>query len=131
MDSRRWQARPSPLDLRLRRSDDPADEAASGLEVRLFGPMEVCAGGRSLPRLQSRKGQWLLALLALRAGRDVDRGWLAGTLWPECAEADGRRNLRQSLHTLRLALGPEAGWHALECTHGRACRSAGDVLPTR
>src|SRR5690348_13529714 len=86
----------------------PAGAAASGLEVRLFGSMEVCAGGRPLPRLRSRKGQWLLALLALRAGREVDREWLAGTLWPDCDEADGRHSLRQSLYDLRLALGSEA-----------------------
>src|SRR5947207_8273728 len=71
--------------------------------------MEVCVGGEPLPRLRSRKGLWLLALLALRAGRDVERDWLAGTLWPDCSQPDSRRSLRQSLHDLRLALGPEAG----------------------
>src|SRR4051794_5029442 len=86
----------------------PPDEAASALEIRLFGPIEVRIGPRPLPRLRSRMGLWLLALLALRAGRDVERGWLAGTLWPDGNEADGRRSLRQSLHDLRLALGPEA-----------------------
>src|SRR5207248_7379106 len=65
-------------------------------------------GSLPLPRLRSRKGLWLLALLALRPGRDVDRGWLTGTLWPDCDEADGRHSLRQSLYDLRLALGPEA-----------------------
>src|SRR5438552_17377307 len=97
------------------RASEPG-EVASALEIRLFGPMEVRLGHEPLPRLRSRKGQWLLALLALRAGRDVDRGWLAATLWPECAEGDGRRNLRQSLHSLRLALGPEAGRLACEAT---------------
>src|SRR5688500_1421769 len=84
--------------------DSPGDLPASGLQMRLFGALDVRVGGRPMPRLRSRKGHWLLALLALRAGRDVDRTWLAGTLWPEDAEADGRRSLRQSLHDLRLAL---------------------------
>src|SRR5947208_14859209 len=53
------------------------------LELRLFGPMEVRTGSSPLPRLRSRKGLWLLALLALRAGRAVERSWLAGTLWPD------------------------------------------------
>jgi predicted ATPase/DNA-binding SARP family transcriptional activator len=91
--------------------DDPAfppGEAAPGLEIHLFGPLEVRLGPSPLPRLRSRKGVWLLALLALRAGRHVERGWLAGTLWPECDEAHGRLSLRQSLYDLRLALGPEA-----------------------
>src|SRR5438105_13183781 len=82
--------------------------AAFGLEIRLFGPMEVRIGPLPLPRLRSRKGLWLLALLALRAGRDVERDWLAGILWPECDETDARRSLRQSLHDLRLSLGSEA-----------------------
>jgi non-specific serine/threonine protein kinase len=90
-------------------------EAAPGLELRLFGPLEVRIGSRPLPRLHSRKGLWLLALLALRAGagcppgRGIEREWLAGTLWPECDAAQCRRNLRQSLHDLRRSLGPEAG----------------------
>ena len=86
----------------------PAPEA-TGLELRLFGPMEVRVGGQPLPRLRSRKGLWLLALLALRAGRDVEREWLSGTLWPDFRDDAARRSLRQSLHDLRLALGPEAG----------------------
>src|SRR5262245_64300961 len=85
------------------------DEASVGLVVRLFGPMEVRVVGAPLRRLHSRKGLWLLALLALRAGRDVERDWLAGVLWLDSDAAYGRRNLRQSLSDLRLALGPEAG----------------------
>src|SRR5262245_24748901 len=84
------------------------DEAASGLEVRLFGPMEVRLCSQPLPRLRSRKGLWLLALLALRAGRSLDRGWLAATLWPDADAAYALRSLRQSLHDLRRALGAES-----------------------
>jgi predicted ATPase/DNA-binding SARP family transcriptional activator/uncharacterized protein HemY len=90
-------------------------EATSGLRIQLFGPMEVRIGSDPLPRLRSRKGLWLLALLALRDGREVERDWLAGTLWPECSEVDARRSLRQSLHDLRLALGPEA-WRLIGAT---------------
>jgi predicted ATPase/DNA-binding SARP family transcriptional activator len=76
------------------------------LEIRMFGPLEVRIGGRPLPRLRSRKGLWLLALLALRTGRDVEREWLCGTLWPDDDAADARGSLRQSLHDLRQAMGP-------------------------
>src|SRR5437773_1914867 len=69
----------------------PGGGAPPGLELRLFGPMEVRIGSTPLPRLRSRKGLWLLALLALRAGREVERGWLAGTLWPDDGEAQGLR----------------------------------------
>jgi DNA-binding SARP family transcriptional activator len=93
--------------LRPANSAPAAGEAVSGLEIRLFGPVQVQIGLHPLPRLRSRKGLWLLALLALRAGRPIDRDWLAGTLWPEDDATHARRSLRQSLHDLRLALGRE------------------------
>jgi predicted ATPase/DNA-binding SARP family transcriptional activator len=58
--------------------------------------------------LKHRKGQWLLALLALRAGREVDRSWLAGLLWPGSTETAALKNLRNSLTDLRRMLGPAA-----------------------
>src|SRR5689334_11277666 len=79
--------------------------ADAPVELRLFGPMVVRVNGLPMPRLRSRKGIWLLAILALRPNRDVERSWLAGTLWPECADGDALRSLRQSLYDLRLALG--------------------------
>ena len=77
-------------------------------EVRLFGPFEAKVNGEVLPRLRSRKGQWLLALLALRGGRPVERAWLAGTLWPETTEENALVSLRQTLTDLRRALGRES-----------------------
>jgi non-specific serine/threonine protein kinase len=50
----------------------------------------------------------LLALLALRHGDEVERAWVAGTLWPDSPEAAALANLRNSLTDLRQALGPEA-----------------------
>ena len=55
-----------------------------------------------------RKGQWILALLALRHGRAVERTWLAGTLWPDASESQALYDLRRELSRLRRALGPEA-----------------------
>src|SRR5207248_3521000 len=51
---------------------------------------------------------WVLALLALRDGRPVERSWLAGTLWPESSESLAFANLRRSLSDLRHALGDQA-----------------------
>ena len=76
--------------------------------MRLFGPFTVLRHGQPLRPLRTRKGQSLLALLVLRAGRPVERRWLAGVLWPESPEAQARYNLRRSLSDLRLALGSEA-----------------------
>jgi predicted ATPase/DNA-binding SARP family transcriptional activator/Tfp pilus assembly protein PilF len=78
------------------------------LRITLFGPCDVRVNGKSPLRLRSRKGSWLLALLVLRNGSGVERRWLAGTLWPESAEAQASANLRNSLKDLRRALGPEA-----------------------
>jgi DNA-binding SARP family transcriptional activator len=81
---------------------------ASPLSIRLFGPFEVRLNGTPLPRLHSRKGEWLLALLTLRHGGDVARAWLAGTLWPDSSQSRALGNLRNALTDLRQALGTEA-----------------------
>src|SRR5213596_1723717 len=78
------------------------------LTLRLFGPFEALVNGQPLPRLRTRKGQWLLALLALRSGRAVERDWLAGMLWPESVERAAFASLRSSLLDLRKAMGPAA-----------------------
>src|SRR4029079_4440354 len=79
------------------------------LEMRLFGPLEVQVSSHPLPRLRTRKGLWLLALLALRGGHDVERDWLATTLWPDGSEAEARHSLRQCLYDVRRVLDAEAG----------------------
>jgi non-specific serine/threonine protein kinase len=77
------------------------------LTIRLFGAFDLRVSGESPPALP-RKAQWLLALLALREGREVERAWLAGTLWPESEESQALYNLRRELARLRDALGPHA-----------------------
>src|SRR5712691_7069891 len=84
------------------------DRTAAPLSISLFGTFEVRLGGVPLPRLRTRKGQWLLALLALRHDAEVGRAWLAGTLWPDSPDSLALANLRKSLKDLRRALGPEA-----------------------
>src|SRR4051794_36441915 len=79
-----------------------------GLSLRLFGPFDARVGGAPMPALRSRKGQWALALLVLRHGREVERGWLAGTLWPENTESEALSHLRRTLTDLRRALGDQA-----------------------
>ena len=85
-----------------------ADHAVPPLTIHLFGPFEARVNGMPLPRLRTRKGQWLLALLALRHDRDVERSWLAGTLWPDSDEPQALQSLRMALTDLRRALGAEA-----------------------
>ncbi len=78
----------------------------NALNLRLFGGLQACLGEKPLPPLRSRKGEWLLALLALRRTA-VSRSWLAGTLWPESEESRALLYLRRELTYLRKALGPE------------------------
>ena len=84
------------------------ENRTSSLDIRLFGPFAVCIGGQPLAPLHSRKGHYLLALLTLRHEREVERDWLAGTLWPDSTERQALHNLRQTLSNLRHALGAEA-----------------------
>ncbi len=78
------------------------------LEIRVLGPLEVRVLGRPLPRLRTRKGEHLLALLVLRHDRATERAWLAETLWPDSESWGALSNLRRSLTDLRHALGSEA-----------------------
>src|SRR2546423_1370707 len=82
-----------------------AESERSALDIRLFGPMDVRVESRPLPPLRSRKVHYLLALLALRGGREVEREWLAATLWPESEAQQSFYNLRRALYDLRQGLG--------------------------
>jgi DNA-binding SARP family transcriptional activator len=85
------------------------DAAVPPLAVHLFGPFEARLHGAPLPRVRFRRGHWLLALLILRQGLEVERDWLAGTLWPRSPLSQGLASLRNCLKDLRRTLGSEAG----------------------
>src|SRR4051812_7570131 len=76
--------------------------------LQLFGAFAAQLNGRPLPPRRSRKGDWLLSLLALRRGGELDRVNLSGLLWPDSAHAQGLLNLRRTLGELRELLGSEA-----------------------
>src|SRR5262245_33450451 len=92
-----------------RRDHPPAGASPAPPAIRLFGPLQVLVDGALLPRVRTRSVELLLALLALRHGRAVQRAWLAGTLWPESEESGALENLRHDLLYLRKALGPASG----------------------
>jgi predicted ATPase/DNA-binding SARP family transcriptional activator len=90
-------------------STAPSADHEPGFAVQFFGAMAVRCNGEPLPKMRSRREQWLLALLVLRASNaPVERLWLAGTLWPNADDDAALANLRRSLRFLRDALGPEA-----------------------
>src|SRR5262245_66337329 len=81
--------------MQVDRGPDPRVPEGAGsapLELRLLGPLEVRVHGQPLPPPRYRKVYWLLALLALRAGQEVDREWLAGTLFPESTAGQALSN---------------------------------------
>src|SRR5579862_1378072 len=86
----------------------PDTSSPSRMEIWMFGPMDLRVNGASVIRDCVRKARHLLALLALRAGNEVERAWLAGTLWPESGERQAHSNLREVLHDLRQVLAAES-----------------------
>lgn len=88
--------------------DRKATSGEALLRLTLFGAMQAWdAEGRSvLPR--SRKTRAVLAVLALAGPRQVLRTELIALLWSRREREQGRASLRQSVHELRVSLGPHA-----------------------
>ena len=53
------------------------------LFLRLFGHMEVLAGGQTVGRPKSKKARMLVGFLGARAGTPVPRLQVAEFLWPD------------------------------------------------
>lgn len=77
----------------------------AGLEVRLFGGLEIRVDGAPATAFISNKAPALLAYLAL-VGRPVMRETLATLFWGEMSDADAKNNLRQALTSLRKQCDP-------------------------
>ncbi|HLK61288.1 MAG TPA: bacterial transcriptional activator domain-containing protein [Chthonomonadaceae bacterium] len=86
----------------------PSETSEAQLTLTLFGPMLALVQGQPLSPMHSRKGLWLLALLALRYDRPVEREWLAATLWPDSDQAVASTSLRKILSELRSRLGDQS-----------------------
>jgi DNA-binding SARP family transcriptional activator len=77
------------------------------LEVRLLGQFDVRLDGAQIA-IPSRAAQSLLAYLILGSGTMHRREKLSGLLWPDTAEENARKNLRNELWRLRKALEPQS-----------------------
>jgi len=77
------------------------------LGLTLFGGFQGRVGAGAALTLPTRKAQALLAFLALPPGRSHPREKLASLLWGGMREPQARSGLRQSLFTLRKAVGAE------------------------
>ncbi|HYG69934.1 MAG TPA: hypothetical protein VD838_19815, partial [Anaeromyxobacteraceae bacterium] len=72
--------------------------------LRLLGDLVLEDGAGRAVALPTRKAQAALAVLARRPGRAIARAHLAGLLWPDRPDAQGRGSLRQALASIRRAL---------------------------
>jgi DNA-binding SARP family transcriptional activator len=79
----------------------------SHVSLVLLGGFQVRVGSGD-PLALSIKAQALLAYLAVRPGRRHSRDKLAALLWPSAGDEHARHSLRQTLVTLRRALGSRA-----------------------
>jgi DNA-binding SARP family transcriptional activator/predicted ATPase len=77
------------------------------LSLTLLGGFQGRVGVSAPLTLPTRKSRALLAFLALPPGRSHPRERLASLLWGGMREPQARRGLRQSLFTLRKAVGVE------------------------
>ena len=78
------------------------------ISVKLFGVFQLTIAGQEAPAVRARAAGWILALLILRQGQEVERHWLAETLWPATEKAVALFILRRNLSELRKVLGGEA-----------------------
>ena len=86
------------------------------MQLRVLGPVEVSADGRSLP-LGGSKQRAVLAMLALDANRVVTTDHLIEGLWGDRAPASAPKMVQNYVWRLRTALGDGAGAEIL--TRGR------------
>lgn len=98
----------APLPRRPIKPDGPRAQSPEPIELQLLGRFALRRGARAMRPLP-KKGQALLAYLALQRGRPVPREQLADLLWGRTAGEQARKSLRQCLMVVRSALkGPGA-----------------------
>jgi predicted ATPase len=77
------------------------------VEIRLFGELEVVAGGATVP-IRGAKQRALLVLLALHRGKPVGADRLIDALWEEGQSANPANALQAQIGQLRRSLGAAA-----------------------
>lgn len=80
----------------------------ANLTLGLLGSLQVMVADAPITSFESDKARALLAYLAVESHRPHRRESLLGLLWPDCPEVTARRNLRQALYGVRLAVGDHA-----------------------
>ncbi len=86
-----------------------AGQASDRLQVRLLGQFQVTDGTGTRVTLPTQKAKAFFAMIVLAGSEGLDRASAAGLLWSRGSDAQARTNLRQTLASLRKALGDAAG----------------------
>jgi PAS domain S-box-containing protein len=74
------------------------------LSFELLGGINIHVAGNQIDTRYA-KLNGLLAILAMSAGTELRRDYLAELFWPERADGVGRQNLRRALFNLKAAMG--------------------------
>jgi TolB-like protein/Tfp pilus assembly protein PilF len=93
----------APLTRRPIKPEGAKAKSPEPIELQLLGRFALRRGSRAMRPLP-KKGQALLAYLALHRGRPVPREQLAELLWGGSAGEQARKSLRQCLMVVRSAL---------------------------
>lgn len=78
--------------------------AAITIQIRLLGRFVLQSQSGKKLTVPSRKGQALIAILAMSGGQPVSRERITGLLWSDRGEQQARSSLRQALTELRRLL---------------------------
>jgi DNA-binding SARP family transcriptional activator/WD40 repeat protein/energy-coupling factor transporter ATP-binding protein EcfA2 len=100
------------------------------MQIRVLGPVEASAEGRSLP-LGGSKQRALLAMLGLEANRTVSADHLIEGLWGEHPPASAAKMLQNYVWRLRTVLGEDADAEILTRGRGYELRIDPDSLDVR
>jgi DNA-binding SARP family transcriptional activator len=100
---------------------------SSPVELRILGPLEARAGGRSLP-LGGPRQRALLAALLLRAHETISVDRLIDDLWGESPPATAEHSIQVLISRLRRALGDDGPRLLVTRPPGYAIEPAADEL---
>jgi len=81
----------------------------STLRLELLGDLQIRGAGGALATISAKKGQALLAFLAVKPSQRVSREKIAALLWSSTGPDQARQSLRQTLSMLRKELAAIVG----------------------
>jgi TolB-like protein/Tfp pilus assembly protein PilF len=78
--------------------------SGSSYALEVLGPFRLCAPGGQRIDISSKKGQALVAMLAVASGGERTRSWLQSQLWGSRGPDQAQASLRSELSSLRSVI---------------------------